>query len=210
MFKYLPLLWANLRRKRLRTSLTLASIVIAFLLFGMLRALQTALTGSADLAGADRLITMHKMGFMLSLPQSYLNRVRGMDGVQQNVAATREARPLPVPQAEHALVAGPRIERHLLRAPHAHRRELLVLPGLEVDVVAREQVVRLPQRLVHVVERRALVAGHEAGRIQARGGVAHPLHDQEPRERLQAGQVDAAALERVLVVQRDVGELHGH
>ena len=82
MFKYLPLLWANLRRKRLRTSLTLASIVIAFLLFGMLRALQTALTGSADLAGADRLITMHKMGFMLSLPHAYLNRVRAIEGVR--------------------------------------------------------------------------------------------------------------------------------
>ena len=30
MFKYLPLLWANLGRKRLRTSLTIASIVVAF------------------------------------------------------------------------------------------------------------------------------------------------------------------------------------
>ncbi len=80
--KYLPLLWANLNRKRLRTSLTLASIVIAFLLFGMLRALQTALTGSADLAGVDRLITMHKVSFIQSLPLSYLNRIRGVEGVR--------------------------------------------------------------------------------------------------------------------------------
>ena len=35
MFKYLPLLWANLGRKRLRTSLTIASIIVAFLLFGL-------------------------------------------------------------------------------------------------------------------------------------------------------------------------------
>lgn len=82
MFKYLPLLWANLKRKKLRTSLTLASIVIAFLLFGMLRALQTALTGSADLAGVDRLITMHKVSFIQSLPLSYLNRIQAVEGVR--------------------------------------------------------------------------------------------------------------------------------
>ena len=44
MFKYLPLLWANLQRKRVRTTLTLASIVIAFLLFGLLQTMRTALT----------------------------------------------------------------------------------------------------------------------------------------------------------------------
>jgi putative ABC transport system permease protein len=82
MFKYLPLLWANLNRKRLRTSLTLASIVIAFLLFGMLRSLQTALTGNADLAGVDRLITMHKVSFIQPLPLAYLNRIRGVEGVR--------------------------------------------------------------------------------------------------------------------------------
>jgi len=80
--KYLHLLWANLGRKRLRTSLTLASIVIAFLLFGMLRALQTALTGSADLAGVDRLVTMHKVSFIQSLPLSYLTRIKGVEGVR--------------------------------------------------------------------------------------------------------------------------------
>jgi putative ABC transport system permease protein len=82
MFKYLPLLWANLGRKKLRTSLTLASIVIAFLLFGMLRALQSALTGSADLAGVDRLITMHKVSFIQSLPRAYLNRIQAVEGVR--------------------------------------------------------------------------------------------------------------------------------
>ena len=61
MFKYLPLLWANLGRKRLRTGLTLASIIVAFLLFGLMQTLRVALTGSADLAGVDRLMTMHKI-----------------------------------------------------------------------------------------------------------------------------------------------------
>jgi putative ABC transport system permease protein len=80
--KYLPLLWSNLQRKRLRTWLTLASIVVAFLLFGILQTMRMALTGGAELAGADRLISMHKVTFVQPLPESYLTRTRGIDGVK--------------------------------------------------------------------------------------------------------------------------------
>jgi putative ABC transport system permease protein len=82
MFKYLPLLWANLGRKRLRTSLTLASIIVAFLLFGLMQTLRVALTFSPDLAGVDRLVTLHKISIVQSFPLSYLNRIRGVDGVK--------------------------------------------------------------------------------------------------------------------------------
>ncbi|HEX7012378.1 MAG TPA: ABC transporter permease [Steroidobacteraceae bacterium] len=82
MLKYLPLLWANVMRKRLRTLLTLASIIVAFLLFGLLQTLRMALTGSPELAGVDRLITIHKVSIIQSLPESYLNRVRSVEGVK--------------------------------------------------------------------------------------------------------------------------------
>jgi putative ABC transport system permease protein len=82
MFKYLPLLWANLTRKRLRTALTLASIFVAFLLFGLMQTLRVALTGSPDLAGVDRLITLHKVSIIQPMPLSYLNRIRGVQGVK--------------------------------------------------------------------------------------------------------------------------------
>jgi putative ABC transport system permease protein len=82
MFKHLPLLWANLGRKKLRTGLTLASIVVAFLLFGLMQTLRVALTGSPELAGADRLMTMHKMAIIQPLPESYLNRIRAVEGVK--------------------------------------------------------------------------------------------------------------------------------
>ena len=82
MFKYLPLLWANLGRKKLRTGLTLASIIVAFLLFGLMQTLRVALTGSPDLAGVDRLVTIHKISIIQPLPESYLNRIRGVDGVK--------------------------------------------------------------------------------------------------------------------------------
>ncbi|HEU4601069.1 MAG TPA: FtsX-like permease family protein [Steroidobacteraceae bacterium] len=80
--KYLHLLWSNLGRKKLRTWLTLASIVVAFLLFGVLQTMRAALTGGADLAGVDRLMTTHKVSLIQPLPESYLTRVRGLDGVR--------------------------------------------------------------------------------------------------------------------------------
>lgn len=85
--KYLPLLWANLRRKRLRTTLTFASVVVAFLLFALLEAVRYALTGGAELAGQDRLVTQHRVSLIQYLPLSYLGRIRAIDGVR---AATSE------------------------------------------------------------------------------------------------------------------------
>jgi putative ABC transport system permease protein len=80
--KYLPLFWANLRRKPLRTTLTFASVVVAFLLFGLLEAVNYALTGGANLAGQDRLVTQHHVSIILSLPGNYLTRIRTIDGVR--------------------------------------------------------------------------------------------------------------------------------
>lgn len=85
MLKFLPLFFANLGRKPVRTTLTLASIVVAFLLFGLLKTMEGALAMGADLAGIDRLATMHKTSLIQQFPLSYLNRIRGVDGV---VAAT--------------------------------------------------------------------------------------------------------------------------
>ena len=81
--KYVPLLAASLRRKRLRTFFTLASIVVAFLLFGLAESLRYSLQSGVDVAGADRLLTMHKVSFTQLLPQSYENRIRAIDGVAE-------------------------------------------------------------------------------------------------------------------------------
>lgn len=79
--KYLPLLVASMRRKPLRLFFTLASIVVAFLLFGLAESLRYSLQSGVDVAGADRLITMHKVSFTQLLPMSYENRIRAVDGV---------------------------------------------------------------------------------------------------------------------------------
>ncbi|MCC7200672.1 MAG: ABC transporter permease, partial [Gammaproteobacteria bacterium] len=64
MLKFAPIVFANLRRRRLRTAFTLASIMIAFLMFGLLEAMGNAFSSGADVAGQDRLLTMHKVSFV--------------------------------------------------------------------------------------------------------------------------------------------------
>jgi putative ABC transport system permease protein len=79
--KYLPLVASSLRRKRLRTFFTVASILVAFLLYGLAASLQYALQSGVDVAGADRLLTMHKVSFTQLLPASYESRIKSVDGV---------------------------------------------------------------------------------------------------------------------------------
>ena len=79
--KFLHLIWCNLKRKKLRTSLTLLSIVVAFVLFGFLAAIQEALVGGVALAGADRLIVREKVSLINPLPISYEDRIDRIPGV---------------------------------------------------------------------------------------------------------------------------------
>jgi putative ABC transport system permease protein len=79
--KYLPLIWRNLMRRKVRTILTMGSIFIAFLLFGMLMAARAAFNMGVEIAGADRLMTIHKVSLIQLLPRSYLERIRGLEGV---------------------------------------------------------------------------------------------------------------------------------
>ena len=79
--RYLPLLWRNLVRRKTRTLFTLLSIVMAFLLFGILAALNMAFVGNIELAGNDRLIIQHKVSIIQLLPESYRARLEQMPGV---------------------------------------------------------------------------------------------------------------------------------
>ena len=53
--KFLPLLLANLRRKKIRTALTIGSFAVALFLFGLLGAIRYGFRQGIDVAGADRL-----------------------------------------------------------------------------------------------------------------------------------------------------------
>jgi putative ABC transport system permease protein len=79
--KFLPLVWAGLWRKRIRTSLTLLSIVTAFLLFGMLQGVIAALNKTLEAAAVDRLTVVSKVSFTEPLPISYLAQLESVPGV---------------------------------------------------------------------------------------------------------------------------------
>ncbi len=79
--KYLSLIWSNLKRKKLRTTLTLLSIFVAFLLFGFLCAISDAFTVGVKMADADRLIVRHKVSLIQTLPISYNARIAQTEGV---------------------------------------------------------------------------------------------------------------------------------
>ncbi|HNQ25030.1 MAG TPA: ABC transporter permease [Phycisphaerae bacterium] len=79
--RFLGLIWSNLKRRKLRTSLTLLSIFVAFLLFGLLCAIKEAFTAGITLAGVDRLIVRHKVSLIMDLPVTYGPRMERIPGV---------------------------------------------------------------------------------------------------------------------------------
>ncbi|TQV84655.1 FtsX-like permease family protein [Exilibacterium tricleocarpae] len=85
---YLYFVWRNLLRKKTRTLLTVLSIVVAFILYAALGTLNYAFSMGVDLAGADRLITIHKTSLIQQLPYSYVNKVRSVEGVADVTHAT--------------------------------------------------------------------------------------------------------------------------
>jgi len=82
MFRWLPIVWANLRRRKLRLVFTFISILLAFLMFGMLDALRTSLSQAINMAGSDRLLMQSKVNLTVSLPRSHYEKVKAANGVR--------------------------------------------------------------------------------------------------------------------------------
>lgn len=81
--KFLPIVWRNLLRRKIRTIFTVLSIFTAFLLFGVLMAVRAAFSMGIELAGADRLMILNKISIIMPLPESYGGRVQMIDGVKE-------------------------------------------------------------------------------------------------------------------------------
>lgn len=79
--KYLPLIWAGLWRRRTRTVFTILSIVVAFLLFGILQGVNSAFSSAADKANINRLYVVSRLSMIEPLPVSYVPRIRSIPGV---------------------------------------------------------------------------------------------------------------------------------
>jgi putative ABC transport system permease protein len=72
---------ANLFRKRTRTILTLLSVIMAFLLFGLLQSVNTVFNAGADFVGATRLFVQARVSFTQPLPISMLPKLEAIPGV---------------------------------------------------------------------------------------------------------------------------------
>ena len=80
--KFLPLVWKNIWRRKFRTIFTLLSIFIAFVLFGILMTIRQSFTFGVEIAGADRLVLIHKVSLIMPLPVSYKARLQQTKGVE--------------------------------------------------------------------------------------------------------------------------------
>jgi len=72
---------ANLFRKKTRTILTILSVIMAFLLFGLLQSLNSIFNSGADFIGATRLMTQARVSFTQALPLSMLPKLESVPGV---------------------------------------------------------------------------------------------------------------------------------
>jgi len=72
---------ANLFRKKTRTILTVLSVIMAFLLFGLLQSLNSIFSAGADFVGATRLMTQARVSFTQALPLSMLPKLESVPGV---------------------------------------------------------------------------------------------------------------------------------
>jgi putative ABC transport system permease protein len=80
--KYFSLIWAGLWRKKTRTVFTMLSVVVAFLLFGLLQGINQGFTQALQNLDIDRLYTSAKTNMTDGLPIAHANRIKAIDGVR--------------------------------------------------------------------------------------------------------------------------------
>ncbi|WP_140726032.1 MULTISPECIES: ABC transporter permease [Gammaproteobacteria] len=80
--KYFSLIWAQLFRSKTRTLLTLFSVVVAFLLFGLLDSVRVAFTSGGSVEGVNRLVVASRLSITQSLPVRLESQIRTIPGVR--------------------------------------------------------------------------------------------------------------------------------
>ena len=81
--KFVPLIWSTLCYRKARTLLTLASITIAFLLFGMLQGVNNGFSNTMLDSKVNRLVVTNSVSMTEPLPYSYLAKIESVPGVDK-------------------------------------------------------------------------------------------------------------------------------
>src|SRR5438309_11779459 len=80
--KFRRLILANLFRKKVRLLLTLGSFAVALFLFAFLAVVKEAFSRGVDLAGADRLVVVNRIGLIQVMPISHRDKIAAIPGVK--------------------------------------------------------------------------------------------------------------------------------
>jgi putative ABC transport system permease protein len=80
--KFFRIIFANLKRKPIRLLLTLGSFAVALFLFVFLAVVRDAFNRGADLASADRLVTINRTSIINPLPLAYRDKILRIPGVK--------------------------------------------------------------------------------------------------------------------------------
>jgi putative ABC transport system permease protein len=79
--KFTRLIFANLFRKKVRLILTIGSFAVALFLFAFLSIVRGAFLGNAELASANRLVTINRTSIINLIPLSYKDKIQRIPGV---------------------------------------------------------------------------------------------------------------------------------
>ena len=84
MRKYIPFVFKNLLRNRRRTALTALSMAVSLLLLGILLSVYATFYARESYEEQPlRLVTRHRVSFLVPLPQYYGDRIRQVEGVAE-------------------------------------------------------------------------------------------------------------------------------
>src|SRR5688572_28696962 len=79
--KHLHILFGNLRRKKVRTILTVGSFAVAMFLSGVLAVVRLAFQAGVEIAGVDRLIIINRISIIQPMPLAHRDRILRLPGV---------------------------------------------------------------------------------------------------------------------------------
>ena len=80
--KFRGLIFANLFRKKIRLLLTIGSFAVALFLFAFLGVVKSAFSRGTEVAGADRLVVVNRIGLIQTMPVSYADKIHTIPGVK--------------------------------------------------------------------------------------------------------------------------------
>jgi putative ABC transport system permease protein len=80
---FASLVWINLKRNKVRTVLTVLSVLVALFLFCALRGVLDTLNASIEVGRESRLVSRNKISLVFPLPLAYRDRIGAVPGVKR-------------------------------------------------------------------------------------------------------------------------------